>query len=136
MRDTTARLSSVERTLAMPHAMEGGALRRIPLYKSDRTMHAAGGHATTARDLARFVIAHLNEGRVRGAQGVPGSAIAASQRREIDQDRGFSFVHRNGWGLGLDIADYRELPYWLGARVCRALWTRGKACQVHDLDVT
>ena len=36
----------------------------------------------------------------------------------------------------MDIADYRELPYWLGARVCRTLWTRGKACEVHDLDVT
>lgn len=35
-----------------------------------------------------------------------------------------------------DIADYRELPYWLGARVCRSLWTRGKACEAHDLDVT
>ena len=35
-----------------------------------------------------------------------------------------------------DAADYRELPYWLGARLCRALWTRGKACNVHDLDVT
>src|SRR6185436_5123263 len=34
------------------------------------------------------------------------------------------------------INDYRELPYWLGARVCRGLWTRGKACDVHDLDVT
>lgn len=34
------------------------------------------------------------------------------------------------------ISDYRELPYWLGARVCRGLWTRGKACEVHDLDVT
>jgi imidazolonepropionase len=36
----------------------------------------------------------------------------------------------------MDIGDYRELPYWLGARVCRGLWTRGKACEVHDLDVT
>jgi imidazolonepropionase len=36
----------------------------------------------------------------------------------------------------MGIGDYRELPYWLGARVCRALWTRGKACDVHDLDVT
>jgi imidazolonepropionase len=34
------------------------------------------------------------------------------------------------------IRDYRELPYWLGARVCTGLWTRGKACPVHDLDVT
>lgn len=35
-----------------------------------------------------------------------------------------------------DISDYRELPYWLGARLCRGLWTRGKACDVHDLAVT
>lgn len=35
-----------------------------------------------------------------------------------------------------DIKDYRELPYWLGARVCKHLWTRGKACDVHDLDVS
>lgn len=34
------------------------------------------------------------------------------------------------------ISDYRELPYWLGARVCRGLWTRGKTCDVHDLGVT
>ena len=35
-----------------------------------------------------------------------------------------------------DIKDYRELPYWLGARTCRGLWTRGKACHIHNLDVT
>ncbi|HMC54542.1 MAG TPA: imidazolonepropionase [Gemmatimonadaceae bacterium] len=35
-----------------------------------------------------------------------------------------------------DVGDFKELPYWLGARTCRALWTRGKACDVHDLDVT
>jgi len=34
------------------------------------------------------------------------------------------------------ISDFRELPYWLGARLCRGLWTRGKACEVHNLDVT
>ena len=107
MGETTSRISSVERQLAMPHAMEGGQLVRIPLYKSDRTMHAAGGHVATARDLARFVIAHLNSGKVKGAAGVSAGAIAVSQRRETDQDRAFSFVHRNGWGLGLDIADYR-----------------------------
>jgi CubicO group peptidase (beta-lactamase class C family) len=107
MRETTSRLSSVRRQLAMPHAIEGGQPVRIPLYKSDRTMHAAGGHVTTARDLARFVIAHLNGGKVKGAAGVSAGAIASSQRRETDQDREFSFVHRNGWGLGLDIADYR-----------------------------
>jgi imidazolonepropionase len=35
-----------------------------------------------------------------------------------------------------DASDFRELPYWFGARLCRGLWTRGKACDVHDLDIT
>jgi imidazolonepropionase len=35
-----------------------------------------------------------------------------------------------------DIRDYRELPYWFGARTCRGLWTRGKACDLHNLAVT
>jgi imidazolonepropionase len=35
-----------------------------------------------------------------------------------------------------DARDYRELPYWLGARICRGLWNRGKACDLHDLGVT
>jgi imidazolonepropionase len=44
-------------------------------------------------------------------------------------------------GFAADLAlfeasDYRELPYWLGARICRGLWNRGKACDLHDLDVT
>ena len=35
-----------------------------------------------------------------------------------------------------DARDYRELPYWFGARICRGRWNRGKACDLHDLDVT
>jgi len=27
-----------------------------------------------------------------------------------------------------DAEDYRELPYWYGARLCRASWVRGKPC--------
>jgi imidazolonepropionase len=34
------------------------------------------------------------------------------------------------------ISDHRELPYWLGARVCTGLWTGGKACDVQHLAVT
>jgi len=32
-----------------------------------------------------------------------------------------------------DAGDVRELPYWYGAGRCRASWTRGKPCHVHDL---
>jgi imidazolonepropionase len=32
-----------------------------------------------------------------------------------------------------DAEDYRELPYWYGDRRCRASWSRGKPCHVHEL---
>ena len=35
-----------------------------------------------------------------------------------------------------DFSDFRELPYWYGEGRCRASWTRGKPCHVHDLAVT
>jgi imidazolonepropionase len=35
-----------------------------------------------------------------------------------------------------DVKDVRELPYWYGAARCRASWTRGKPCHVHDLALT
>ena len=31
------------------------------------------------------------------------------------------------------VADFRELPYWLGDGRCVASWTRGKPCHPHDL---
>ena len=32
-----------------------------------------------------------------------------------------------------DVADFRELPYWLGEGRCVASWTRGKPCHPRDL---
>ena len=32
-----------------------------------------------------------------------------------------------------EINDSRELPYWVGAGLCRASWMRGKPCHPHDL---
>lgn len=107
MTATTARLSSVPGYhLAMPHDFGAGQLGRIALLKSDRTMHAAGGHVTTAGDIARFLVAQLNGGRVGGRRLVPAAAIEETHRQMVSQDRAFSFVRRTGWGLGWDIATY------------------------------
>ena len=107
MRHTHARLSEVPvDSLAMPHAVLGGAMRRIPMGKSDSTMHAAGGHFSTASDLARFVIAQLNDGRYDGRAAFAPSALADMRRSHVAQDRDVDFRHRVGWGLGWDIATY------------------------------
>ena len=107
MHGTTARVSSLPGyRLAMPHEFVRGELARAPLQKSDQTMHAAGGHVTTAGDLARFLLAQLNEGRVRGQPGVPAAAVSETHRLNTPQNRQFSFVRRTGWGLGWDIGEY------------------------------
>jgi CubicO group peptidase (beta-lactamase class C family) len=45
--------------------------RRSPLVKTDRTMHAAGGMGTTARDAARWLILNLNGGEIDGRRILP-----------------------------------------------------------------
>ena len=72
------------------------------------------------------------------------SAAEAIVAATVNAAAAVGLAHRVGQlarGFSADIAlfaieDYRELPYWLGMRLCRGLWTRGKACDVHDLDVT
>jgi CubicO group peptidase (beta-lactamase class C family) len=106
MNDTSAYISRADRArLALPHVAAGAGYRRLP-SKADSTMHAAGGHVSTARDLARWVEAHLNRGRVDGRQVFPAAVIAETHRQQAAQDRMFAAFHRHGWGLGWDLGDY------------------------------
>lgn len=73
---------------------------------------------------------HLSAAESIVAATVNGAAALALEHETGRIEPGFSA------DLALfAIDDYRELPYWLGARTCRALWVRGKACDVHDLGV-
>ena len=108
MRQTASRIGEVPPdSLAMPHAVLGGRLQRVQLAKSDRTLHAAGGHFSTAADLARFLIAELNEGRIDGREVFPAAVLAERRRSHVAQDREVYFRQRIGWGLGWDIATYQ-----------------------------
>ena len=107
MTTTTAYLSRADRErLAMPHRLTTVGTARAPLKKRDENMHAAGGHLTTVGDLARFLEAHLNAGRVDGKQVLPADAVAATQRKAIDQNRRARSVRRTGWGVGWDIGNF------------------------------
>lgn len=111
MRSTTTRVSTLPPyRIAMPHALVQGKMVRIPMGKTDRTMHAAGGHFTTPHDIALFLVAQLNDGRVVGERGVDPRAIAETHRVAVTQDRTPSFVHRTGWGLGWDLGEYDGIP--------------------------
>ncbi len=107
MTSTTAYRSKADAgRLAMPYGTDPGGLVRRPYAKDDANMHAAGGHLSTVLDLAKYLEAHLNAGRVDGRQVLPEAAIAETHRPQADQDRTFGPFHRHAWGLGWDIGTY------------------------------
>jgi CubicO group peptidase (beta-lactamase class C family) len=76
--------------------------------KTDATMHAAGGHYSTAEDMAAWIGVMLNHGRWRGEQVFPAHVIADVQRRHVEQDREFNGIQRHGWGLGWDLGTWND----------------------------
>lgn len=110
MRETSARMSELDSgRIAMPHSLEpGGGYGRVPLAKADETLHAAGGHFTTARDLGRFVAAHASGGRLDGRQVFPREAIESTHALRAEQDRTFGPYHRFGWGYGWDLGTWED----------------------------
>ncbi|MGH2950946.1 MAG: serine hydrolase domain-containing protein, partial [Solirubrobacterales bacterium] len=108
MVETSARLSTLDPDrLAMPHAIvPGSGYRRIHLAKADANLHAAGGHFTTPRDLARFVAAHASGGRLEGVRVFPEAPITSTHEKHADQDRTFGPYKRFGWGYGWDLGTW------------------------------
>ena len=112
MRDTYNRISTVDpKRIAKPHNIDAtGRYYSEPLTKSDRTMHSAGGHLSTLRDLARWTIVQMDSGRIDGKQVFPASAVALSHRliakQTRDQAKRFAWFDREGWGAGWDIGTY------------------------------
>jgi hypothetical protein len=107
MTGTTAYLSRIERDrIAMPHAATPDGFAHAGVAKDDANMHAAGGHFASARDLARFLAAHISGGVVDGVRVLPADPIALSHRMHVDQDRDFGPFHRFGWAYGWDLGTY------------------------------
>jgi CubicO group peptidase (beta-lactamase class C family) len=107
MRETTAYVSRLgAQEIALPHDFDAEGFHRIPLGKADANLHAAGGHFTTARDLARFVAAHASGGRLEGRQVLPREAIEVTHQLHAEQDKDFGTIHRFGWGFGWDLGTW------------------------------
>jgi CubicO group peptidase (beta-lactamase class C family) len=107
MSRTTAYASKADgANLAMPHHVTPTGFRRVPFVKIDETMHAAGGHLSTARDLARWVAVHLQQGRLDGRQLFPASVVAETHQLHTTQEGKSRDYARHGWGLGWDLATH------------------------------
>lgn len=79
----------------------------LPNLKTDATMHAAGGLVTTPRDLARWLEANVNAGRVGGRQAIPAAAIAEAHKRQVDTpETNWYRFKRYAYALGWYHSDY------------------------------
>jgi CubicO group peptidase (beta-lactamase class C family) len=89
--------------IAAPYAKTAAGFRRLPDAKRDANMHAAGGHFSTARDLARYLQAHLDGGRIGRRRVFPAAVLEETRRQQAGQDRRYHDIARFGWGLGWDL---------------------------------
>ena len=107
MRATTAYVSRVpEERLAMPYGAEPEGFERVPYHKGDGSMHAAGGLVTTVSDVALWLRANLNEGRLGTEQLLDPRAVATAHRSYVQQDASYMSFNRTGYGLGWNTGSY------------------------------
>lgn len=111
MNRTSAYMSEAHRSgwqVARPYSLLSEN-RHQPLYleKVDATMHAAGGMLSTTGDLARFLIAQMNEGRVDGKQVFPSRVIEKSQARQAVTDSAYGDFKRDGYAWGWYTGEYK-----------------------------
>ena len=82
--------------------------QQLYLSKQDNTMHSAGGMVATAPDIARFVIAQLNEGKVDGKQVFPASVIKKSQQIQVSMEQSYGDYERFGYAWGWNLNRYKD----------------------------
>jgi CubicO group peptidase (beta-lactamase class C family) len=109
MTRTTASMSAASGwPLAKPYDL-GRDLTVQPIanLKNDNTMHAAGGIVTTPRDLALWLEANVNGGRVGGKQVIPAAAFAEAHKQQVTTpDSNWYRFRRYGYGLGWYHSEY------------------------------
>lgn len=112
---TSAHMSDANRqdwTVARPYSNTGpDPASALYLEKRDNTMHAAGGMISTPRDLARFLIAQLNDGMWNGRRVFPQAVIEKSHSPQTptDDDRGRTRAFtREAYAWGWFVGHYRE----------------------------
>ncbi|NQZ23961.1 MAG: serine hydrolase [Colwellia sp.] len=112
MKHTSSYISDADKRgfeIAQPYGLDVDDPKEIlPFVKSDITMQAAGGAVASARDMAKFLIAQLNEGRVDGKQVFPAKVIEKSHQQLAGYDAKWKDFKRDGYAWGWYIGPYKE----------------------------
>jgi CubicO group peptidase (beta-lactamase class C family) len=114
MARASARMSEAKAggwSVAKPHGLgPDGTVGRVYLEKTDRTMQSAGGVIMSTQDALRWLELLVEGGRVDGRQVIPESVLKATLAPRAEVGLTFAEYHRNQYGLGWYIGDYRGEP--------------------------
>jgi CubicO group peptidase (beta-lactamase class C family) len=112
MTHTTAFVDEIRAT---GETVAAGHFGRIPghpersyLQKTDATMQSAGGLISTANDMAVWLEAQVNDGRVGGRRVLPQGLVAFTHASRVAQDTRFGPYQRTGYGLGWQVGRYGD----------------------------
>ena len=73
---------------------------RMPMLKTDMTMHAAGGLVSTPKDLARWLTANIDR------TSFPAAAFDEAQKKQVPYERTWYRFKTDGYALGWNHAEY------------------------------
>jgi CubicO group peptidase (beta-lactamase class C family) len=109
MNSTHAYVSSYkESDLAQPYTVSDGKAEKLEYIKDDKTMHAAGGIITTAKDAANWLKFNVNNGKFNGRQIVSERSMNEMHSAQIDLSKTFYNYKRFAYGLGWYLSDYNS----------------------------
>lgn len=95
--------------VARPYSLSSKSPREIyPFEKSNATMHGAGGTIAIVSDMARFLIAQLNKGKVDGKQVFPAEVIHKSHQQLAVNDLKYRDFVRTGYAWGWYMGPYKD----------------------------
>jgi CubicO group peptidase (beta-lactamase class C family) len=104
MTSTSAYVSRMPRErLAQPYRWEPTGFARAPYNKGDANMQAAGGLVSSARDMTRWLEAHINGGVVDGRRVFSAAAIAETHRPHATVRQNVRGLALSGYGFGWQI---------------------------------
>ena len=106
MTSTTAFVSALEEDYARPHSWYG-IKNSFPLSKQDNTMHAAGGHFSTANDMVRWLQAQLSDGKINGRQIFAPGVVKSTHTPNTVLDAEFYTYKRHHYGFGWYQVDHK-----------------------------
>lgn len=107
MQHTSALVSEAKRKnrmLAKPYSVLSPApAEALYLQKTDQTMHAAGGMLATAPDLAKFLIAQMQDDNAV----FPEVVIKKAQQTEVATNSNYNDFQRSGYAWGWYSGEYK-----------------------------